>query len=1089
MSGKSAYTYQCISDGYVVINGRRFFNRPLYGSHAIRDEGKARFLTLAGDRPQFLGLITDWRKDPSCSQAKCGTLLLGVCQHFEKTKQSKPGNETSQCSKWLHDFTHTETCYRAGGSIHYQANDHCLPRVRIEMDAVRLVNEEGWIVRVRIAGVLQPFDLVLAFGGITDKCGNLDYQNEQACAFKPSDCRQNKYEADGRWLRVSFKRKSGREYMFVSSGMKGEWHIGDADKVAEGPFAVANSRKGPLPLAVFTSLIAKGGSSEYILCCRGKAPPVWMRNQQADFEKHFTACIRHYDVLSQQVRVATPDHHINLGVRSQCLAMDACWHKPTYHHGPWAWHAPFLGWRNWYGPTVAGWHDHVREAIRAHAATQIKAPEAQHRFEFYEKPAYPKGPRTRGALPALLHRKDIAYNMGEVYVDHILHHLDWTGDIELAREMFPVIRNKLDWEEKWLGRGRYGLYENFINTWISDAHAYNGGGCIQASAYNYRANKRMYKIAGMIGKEAAIFKRRYESIFKACRDKLWVSEKGVFAEYIDTMGNKLRHESPELASIYHPIECGLADEFMAYQMLRFSETRLRNEYSTPRGGRLVWSSAWLPPLYSSCGLYPQENIHLLWCYYRLGLVEKAEQLMNGIIASLYQGPSPGSLCHNISPTGEQKGSTDFSDTVSMFLRTIVEGLFGIEYRLLEGKLIIKPCFPEKWNYARIQTPDITLGYTFSNLLERIKVKSARPCSKTLRIPARKGRITKVTVDGKACRHRLEAGITSCYVVVEIPDVTEEDEVRIGYAETPLPEVSYDPEVREGEMVRVAVKNGAVAGVFDPQRVLRGVARNKSGVSGHVEDRCDFHTFFVKTANREMGIWRPVDVRIKRPETARGRAPCPGSISESSPCLVSLEKFYNADILKIHKNRYPEPRPKTYSLMTSFNGRFLWDWNARGYKKVKINTCRLRRLTDKNGIYKSSVGIPFRLVSGKPDVVAVSVWKNFPEFIDIPVGKKGKELYIFFFGVTNPMQSRVENGRITLFYNDGEKKRLSLINPDNFDDWLCDPYHLHGETEYLGDKTHGIILNIPLKDKFIDKIEMRATANEVIIGLLGLTIIV
>ena len=52
-------------------------------------------------------------------------------------------------------------------------------------------------------------------------------------------------------------------------------------------------------------------------------------------------------------------------------------------------------------------------------------------------------------------------------------------------------------------------------------------------------------------------------------------------------------------------------------MLRYTEYALRNETNVgPCSGRLVWSSNWLPPLYSSHGLYPQETINLLLCYYR-----------------------------------------------------------------------------------------------------------------------------------------------------------------------------------------------------------------------------------------------------------------------------------------------------------------------------------------------------------------------------------------------------------------------------------------------------------------------------------------
>ena len=67
----------------------------------------------------------------------------------------------------------------------------------------------------------------------------------------------------------------------------------------------------------------------------------------------------------------TPDHMLDLTVPPTVLALDACWHKNTFYHGAYEWHVPHLGWRNWYGPTVVGWHERVAQAIRAHAATQV----------------------------------------------------------------------------------------------------------------------------------------------------------------------------------------------------------------------------------------------------------------------------------------------------------------------------------------------------------------------------------------------------------------------------------------------------------------------------------------------------------------------------------------------------------------------------------------------------------------------------------------------------------------------------------------------------------------------------------------------
>ena len=104
---------------------------------------------------------------------------------------------------------------------------------------------------------------------------------------------------------------------------------------------------------------------------------------------------------------------------------------------------------------------------------------------------YAGGHESRGAVPDLARNRSFFYNMGEVLVDHILYDWEWTGDLAFMATAFDVISDKLLWEERCLDPDGDGLYENWLNTWVSDAHWYNGSGCIQASVYNWRANRLM----------------------------------------------------------------------------------------------------------------------------------------------------------------------------------------------------------------------------------------------------------------------------------------------------------------------------------------------------------------------------------------------------------------------------------------------------------------------------------------------------------------------------------------------------------------------------------------------------------------------
>ena len=47
------------------------------------------------------------------------------------------------------------------------------------------------------------------------------------------------------------------------------------------------------------------------------------------------------------------------------------------------------------------------------------------------------------------------YDMNLVYIDALLRHILWTGDLDFARKMWPVIERHLAWERR-LFRRPYG---------------------------------------------------------------------------------------------------------------------------------------------------------------------------------------------------------------------------------------------------------------------------------------------------------------------------------------------------------------------------------------------------------------------------------------------------------------------------------------------------------------------------------------------------------------------------------------------------------------------------------------------------------
>ena len=99
--------------------------------------------------------------------------------------------------------------------------------------------------------------------------------------------------------------------------------------------------------------------------------------------------------------------------------------------------------------------------------------------------------------------------MNMVGVDAIFRHLLWTGDLEYARKIWPVIERHLAWERR-LFRREFGpeklpLYEAYACIWASDSLAYNGGGATHSTAYNLYHNRMAARVARLIGNDPSLY--------------------------------------------------------------------------------------------------------------------------------------------------------------------------------------------------------------------------------------------------------------------------------------------------------------------------------------------------------------------------------------------------------------------------------------------------------------------------------------------------------------------------------------------------------------------------------------------------------
>jgi hypothetical protein len=234
--------------------------------------------------------------------------------------------------------------------------------------------------------------------------------------------------------------------------------------------------------------------------------------------------------------------------------------------------------------------------------------------------------------------------------------------------------------------------------------------------------------------------------------------------------------------------------------------------------------------------------------------------------------------------------------------------------------------------------------------------------------------------------------------------------------------------------------------------------------------------------------------------------------------IDLSNYFNDKVTNIFKNQYLSPRPSVPTLQLPTQG--IGNW-AYPMATANIVDSGLRKRAGINNEIITSDGIAFRTPSdlSANNILFTSMWDNYPDSATIPLSGKSSYAYFMLAGSTNPMQSRMINGEIVIHYKDGSTDKLELKNPENWwpieQDYYKDGFAFTTDEEkplrlYLksgidtrdfkdfvpirGFSNFGIdggaatILDLPLnKNKELKSLVIRSIANDVVIGLMSLTL--
>lgn len=243
-------------------------------------------------------------------------------------------------------------------------------------------------------------------------------------------------------------------------------------------------------------------------------------------------------------------------------------------------------------------------------------------------------------------------------------------------------------------------------------------------------------------------------------------------------------------------------------------------------------------------------------------------------------------------------------------------------------------------------------------------------------------------------------------------------------------------------------------------------------------------------------------------------------------MVNMDAAFNSEVSDIFKNQYLTPRSPYTTLCVPTQG--MGDWCSTK-KLAKIDDSKLRSMV-KDGSFETLPGLSFRTPAEGKNIAYTSLWDNYPDSITIPLSGKASHAYLLMAGSTNPMQFAIENAVVRVEYTDGTTDELMLVPPVNWcpieQDFVENavafampavrPYriglntgivsrHLFRDSHYQEVATAGdlpdmklamcalpggaaTMLDMPLNaKKKLRSLTLRALSNEVVVGLMGVTL--
>lgn len=340
----------------------------------------------------------------------------------------------------------------------------------------------------------------------------------------------------------------------------------------------------------------------------------------------------------------------------------------------------------------------------------------------------------------------------------------------------------------------------------------------------------------------------------------------------------------------------------------------------------------------------------------------------------------------------------------------------------------------------------------------------------------------------------------------------------------------EKEIHAGDKLTCTM-NAVIDSVLDPQSLLTNIHLDHQNLNATVKNESGRHVFFVKLHQGEISWLAPVFLNISNSGNVQKEETVfreenkveIGTVRDSRDVkfeMLDIRSYCNDSLTCLFKNKYLSPRSPYTTLQIPVQG--IGEWCHP----------KMTSYLDDSGIRKSPVraaGVDFKTVSEGQNAVMVSLWDNYPDNVTLPLSGKASRICLMMAGTTNHMQYKLDNAWIIVRYKDQTTDTLKLVNPFNWypieqDLYVdgkafrinepADQIDSQGQpcfriqlstgltSRYLGDILGiegvygrqipggaGVLLDMKLDPfKTLESVRLEARANEIIAGILAITLL-